>query len=141
MSGSANLTRAEAEERALLLEVPRTLVHLDLAHDDGSADIRTFRSTTTVDLLLRTPGSTFLDLDAVSVERMTVDGVAPPQDASTGTRVQLTDLSTGPHTVEIEATMRYSRDGRGLHRFVDPTDGIVYLHSQFEPFHALQVFA
>jgi aminopeptidase N len=141
MSGSANLTRAEAEERAALLEVPRTAAHLDLSHDDGSSEIRTFRSTTTIDLVLRSPGSTFLDLDAASVERMTVDGVDLPAEAFTGTRVILTDLSAGEHTVEIQATMRYSRDGRGLHRFVDPTDGVVYLHSQFEPFHALQVFA
>jgi aminopeptidase N len=141
MSGTANLTRAEAEERAALLEVPRTVVHLDLSHDDGSSDIRTFRSTTTVELVLRAPGSTFLDLDAASVERIVVDGVALPQSAFTGTRIVLTDLAAGAHTVEIDATMRYSRDGRGLHRFVDPTDGVVYLHSQFEPFHALQVFA
>jgi len=141
MSGSANLTRAEAEERAALLEVPRTAAHLDLSHDDGSSEIRTFRSTTTIDLVLRSPGSTFLDLDAASVERITVDGDELPAEAFTGTRVILTDLSAGEHTVEIQATMRYSRDGRGLHRFVDPTDGVVYLHSQFEPFHALQVFA
>jgi len=141
MSGSANLTRAEAEERAALLEVPRTVVHIDLSHDDGSPDVRTFRSTTTVDLLLRAPGSTFLDLDAASVERITLDGGEVSTEAFTGTRIVLDGLSEGPHSVEVMATMRYSRDGRGLHRFVDPTDGIVYLHSQFEPFHALQVFA
>jgi len=137
---TANLTRAEAEARAAMLEVPRTAVHLDLSHDDGSPDIRTFRSLTTIDLEVRSPGPTFLDLDAVSVERLSVDGTELSTDAFTGTRVLLPTLSAGAHTVEVEATMRYSRDGRGLHRFVDPTDGTVYLHSQFEPFHALQVF-
>jgi len=141
MSGTANLTRAEAEERAALLDVPRTVVHLDLSHDDGATDVREFRSVTTLHLVLRAAGSTFLDLDAVSVERLVVDGEARSTDAFTGTRVLLDGLSAGEHVVEVEATMRYSRDGRGLHRFVDPTDGVVYLHSQFEPFHALQVFA
>jgi aminopeptidase N len=141
MSGTANLTRAEAEERAALVDVPRTVVHLDLAHDDGSADIRTFRSRTVAEIVLRESGSTFLDLDADSVQHISVDGVPLPQECFTGTRVLLSDLTAGPHTVEVEATMRYSRDGRGLHRFVDPTDGMVYLHTQFEPFHALQVFA
>ena len=141
MSGNANLTRAEAEERAALIDVPRTAVHLDLSHDDGTPDVRTFRSVATLDLVLRESGSTFLDLDAVSVERLVVDGEQRGTDAFTGTRVLLEGLTAGAHTVEVEATMRYSRDGRGLHRFVDPTDGVVYLHSQFEPFHALQVFA
>ena len=141
MSSTANLTRAEAQERAALLSVPRTTVHLDLRSDDGSAEVRTFSARSTLDIELTAAGSTFLDLDAQSMERLVVDGQERDLAAFTGTRVVLADLDAGPHRVEVEATMRYSRDGRGLHRFVDPTDGVVYLHSQFEPFHALQVFA
>ncbi len=141
MSGTANLTRDEAAARAAVLDVARTVVHLDLSHDDGSVDIRTFRARSTIHIVLREAGSTFLDLDAESVERVSVDGVERATDAFTSTRVLLVDLAAGEHTIEVESTMRYSRDGRGLHRFVDPTDGVVYLHSQFEPFHALQVFA
>jgi len=141
MSGTANLTREEAAARAALVDVPRTVVHVDLSGDDGSAEVRTFRARSTVHLVLRTSGSTFLDLDAESVEAIVVDGEERPTDRFTGTRVLLEDLSAGEHVVEVEATMRFSRDGRGLHRFVDPSDGVVYLHSQFEPFHALQVFA
>ena len=141
MSGNANLTRTEAEERAALLDVPRTRVYLDLSHDDGSGEVRTFRSRSVLDIELRAAGTTFLDLDAASVERIVVDGQERATDAFEGARVHLSDLGPGAHTVEVDATMRYNRDGRGLHRFVDPTDGVVYLHSQFEPFHALQVFA
>jgi len=141
MSGTANLTRDEAEARAALLSVPRTIVHLDLSHDDGGTDVRTFRSMSTVHVDVHADGSTFLDLDAAEVERVTLDGEELPLEVFTGTRVLLDDLTAGDHVVEVVATMRYSRDGRGLHRFVDPTDGVVYLHSQFEPFHALQVFA
>ncbi len=141
MSGDANLTRSEAEQRSAVLEVPRTAVHLDLSQDDGSPEVREFTSVSRLDLVMREAGSTFLDLDAASMERLVVDGLERGSDAFDGTRVHLVDLAAGPHTVEVHATMRYSRDGRGLHRFVDPTDGVVYLHSQFEPFHALQVFA
>ncbi len=141
MSGTANLTRDEAAVRAAVLDVTRMVVHLDLSHDDGSVDIRTFRARSTIHVVLREAGSTFLDLDAESVESVSVDGVPRAIDAFTGTRVLLTELAAGEHAIEVESTMRYSRDGRGLHRFVDPTDGVVYLHSQFEPFHALQVFA
>jgi aminopeptidase N len=35
----------------------------------------------------------------------------------------------------------YSRTGEGLHRFPDPQDGQVYLHTKFEPFSAHRVFA
>jgi len=141
MSGPANLTRDEAQARAALLTVPRTVVHLDLTEDDGSTGVRTFRSRSVVHLDLRRAGSTFLDLDAESVQQVVVDGRVLPASVFTGTRVLLEDLGSGAHVVEVDATMHYSRDGRGLHRFVDPTDGVVYLHSQFEPFHALQVFA
>jgi len=141
MSATANLTREEAEERAALLTAPRTVVRLDLSEDDGTSGIQTFRSRSEVHLDLRTAGSTFLDIDAAEVHRVECDGTALPLEVFTGTRVLLADLTAGSHVVVIDATMRYSRDGRGLHRFVDPTDGVVYLHSQFEPFHALQVFA
>ncbi len=124
-----------------MLDASRTVVHLDLAHDDGAADITTFRSTSTVHFEVRTAGSTFLDLDAVEVHQVRLDGTGLPEEVFTGTRILVPDLAAGAHVIEIDATMRYSRDGRGLHRFVDPTDGVVYLHSQFEPFHALQVFA
>ena len=141
MSDAANLTREEAVARARLLAAPRTHVHLDLSHDDGSEDVRTFRSVSTVELHLREDGTTFLDLVAEHVERVVVDGAEQDPAACTGGRVPLEGLGAGTHTVEVTATMRYGRDGRGLHRFVDPSDGVVYLHSQFEPFHALQVFA
>ncbi len=141
MSGTANLTRQEAEEREALLDVARTIVHLDLSHDDGAADLATFRSLSTVHIDVRRAGSTFLDLDAAQVHRVRIDDVEMPAAVFTGTRILLADLAPGAHVIEVDATMRYSRDGRGLHRFIDPTDGVVYLHSQFEPFHALQVFA
>lgn len=141
MSDAANLTREEAVARAALLEAPRTHVHLDLAHDDGSDEVRTFRSVSTVELVLREAGTTFLDLVAERLERVVVDGEERDPDGYAHGRVPLERLAAGSHTVEVTATMRYGRDGRGLHRFVDPSDGVVYLHSQFEPFHALQMFA
>jgi aminopeptidase N len=141
MATEANLTRDEAQARARMLAVPRTIVRLDLSHDDGAADVRTFRSTSELHLEVREAGTTHLDLDAVSVEHVTLDGAPLSDVVHAGARIELPHLDVGAHVVTVEATMRYSRDGRGLHRFVDPSDGVVYLHSQFEPFHALQVFA
>ena len=39
------------------------------------------------------------------------------------------------------ATGRYMNTGEGLHRFVDPVDGAVYLYSQFETADAKRMFA
>ena len=41
----------------------------------------------------------------------------------------------------MEATGRYMNTGEGLHRFVDPVDGGVYLYSQFETADAKRMFA
>ncbi len=41
----------------------------------------------------------------------------------------------------VDAECRYSRTGEGLHRFVDPEDGAVYLYSHFEPAEAKRMFA
>jgi len=141
MSDQANLTRDEAALRAAQLDVPRTIVHLDLSSDDGSADVRTFRSRSELHVIARTAGATFIDIVAASLESVSIDGQHIENLAYDAGRIVLPSITEGPHVIVVEATMEYSRDGRGLHRFVDPTDGLVYLHSQFEPFHALQVFA
>jgi aminopeptidase N len=140
MAAQENLTRDEAAQRAAQLAVPRTVVHLDLS--GGSAEgARTFEARSELHLDVRIPGPSFIDVVADTVHSATLDGSPLPASASTGTRVMLPELTIGSHVVVIEATMPYRRDGRGLHRFVDPSDGVVYLHSQFEPFHALQAFA
>jgi aminopeptidase N len=41
----------------------------------------------------------------------------------------------------VDARCAYSRTGEGMHRFVDPEDGEVYLYTQYEPADARRVFA
>ena len=41
---------------------------------------------------------------------------------------------------EIEFERDYANDGEGLHKFVDPEDGQVYLYTQGEPYHAHKYF-
>ncbi|MGA0830004.1 MAG: aminopeptidase N [Nitriliruptoraceae bacterium] len=138
MTVTANLTQREAEARAALLAVPRTVVALDLS--DGDRDVRTFRARVELHLVVRAAGDAFVDHLAAEVHAATLDGRPLPGDAIAPTRILLQGLTPGDHVLAVEATMSYTRDGRGLHRFVDPTDGVVYLHSQLEPFHAHQVF-
>jgi aminopeptidase N len=132
-----NLTRDEARERAALLEVSSTRVHLDLDRGESAFGVvseLTFRA--------REACSTFVDCTAREVTRVVLDGdELDPAEVTDPTRIRLTDLAAGDHRLVVESTMDYQHEGKGLHRFVDPSDDRVYLHSQFEPFDAHRVYA
>lgn len=131
-----NLTRDEAEARArTIARVPLTRVHLDLTQ--GAEH---FRAVSELTFEVAEPSATFLDLTAAEVHRAVLDGEALDLASVTPTRLPLPHLEVGTHHLEVEATMAYRHEGHGLHRFVDPTDDRVYLHSQFEPFDAHTVF-
>src|SRR5690606_39837960 len=54
--------------------------------------------------------------------------------------IALPDLAADNELV-VHADCRYMNTGEGLHRFVDPVDGGVYLYSQFETADAKRMFA
>jgi aminopeptidase N len=131
-----NLTRAECHARAEVVSDVRAQVHLDLTTDPD-----TFSSSTHLTFRLRGAASTFVDLTAAEVHRAELDGRPLPAEAIEPTRIRLDHLDAGEHVLRIDATMRYQHEGNGLHRFVDPSDDRVYLHSQFQPFDAHLVYA
>jgi aminopeptidase N len=131
-----NLTRDEARERAALVGEVRTRVHLEFGPDP-----EVFRSDTELAFTVLAEGATFVDLTARSVELLELDGEPLEPGVVQPTRIQLPSLSPGPHHLRVVATMAYRHHGKGLHRFVDPSDDRVYLHSQFEPFEAHLVYA
>ncbi|HEX2027850.1 MAG TPA: hypothetical protein VHF25_07595, partial [Nitriliruptorales bacterium] len=135
---AGNLSREEARRRAALVRDPSYEVHLDLR---GSSE-DTFRSRTIVRFGCEEPGATtFLDLSARAVQRVEINGREHPPDVLfDGWRLTLPSLAAR-NEVQVDATCDYQRSGSGLHRAVDPVDGAVYLHSQFEPFDAHLVFA
>ncbi|WMX47073.1 aminopeptidase N [Streptomyces roseicoloratus] len=139
-----NLSRDEARERAELLSVDGYDVYLDLrsAVGESGEDVRTFRSVTT--LRFRRTGTgdaTFLDLIAPSVNAVTLNGRAlDPKAVFDGSRVTVDGLADENELV-VDAQCAYSRTGEGMHRFVDPEDGEVYLYTQYEPADARRVFA
>ena len=136
-----NLTRDDAGARAQLLAVHSYDLHLDVTDGAGHPGEETFRSTTTVRFDARTPGaSTFVDLVADRVHTATLNGTE--LDVSTYTEehgLPLTGLAAENELVVV-ADCRYSRTGEGLHRFLDPEDGQVYLYSHFEPAEAKRMF-
>jgi aminopeptidase N len=102
----------------------------------------TFRSETRLRCRCSEPGAaTFLDLTAVGVASATVNGAPVPAgafDAVAG-RLAIGGLDA-ENEIVVVADHAYEHTGVGLHRFVDPVDGAVYLHTQFEPFDAHRVF-
>ena len=49
-------------------------------------------------------------------------------------------LSAGKNTIKVAYERPYATDGSGLHRFVDPENGEVYLYTDFEPYDANRLF-
>ncbi|MFG2945729.1 aminopeptidase N [Streptomyces adustus] len=139
-----NLTRDEARERAALLSVDGYEVSLDLrsAVGDGDEEPRTFRSVTTIRFRCAEPGaSSFADLVAPGVTAVSLNGRdLDPGAVFDGTRILLEDLAADNELV-VDAQCAYSRTGEGMHRFVDPEDGEVYLYTQYEPADSRRVFA
>jgi aminopeptidase N len=136
-----NLTRDQAVERAALVTVDSYRINLGLTDGEGKPGERTFRSVTTVEFDALAGADTYIDLAADSVRSATLNGRAidvSGYDESTG--IPLTGLSER-NVLVVDADCRYSNTGEGLHRFVDPVDGEVYLYSQFETADAKRMFA
>ncbi|BBX08863.1 aminopeptidase N [Mycolicibacterium aichiense] len=132
-----NLTRDEAIERAALVTVGNYSIALDLT--TGSET--TFRSTTTVEFEALPGADTYIDLAADTVHSAVLNGHdidVSGYDESTGIALQGLEKT---NVLVVDADCRYSNTGEGLHRFVDPVDGEVYLYSQFETADAKRMFA
>ncbi|MDT7708765.1 MAG: aminopeptidase [Pseudonocardiales bacterium] len=137
-----NLTRTDAERRAALLEVSDYVVDLDLTDGGGKPGDTTFATTAVVSFTCREPGSdSWIDFVGADVASATLNGVE--LDVS-GYReddgIALPDLAA-ENELRVVATGRYMNTGEGLHRFLDPVDGAVYLYSQFETADAKRMFA
>nr|WP_223159001.1 aminopeptidase N [Microcella alkalica] len=130
------MTRAEAQERSSLVATESYDIALDL-----TTGPEVFRSTSTV-VFTATPGaSTFIDAITRTVHSVTLNGVELDAAAiADGTRIQLDGLAER-NELTVVADHEYTNTGEGLHRFVDPVDGEVYLYSQFEVPDSRRVFA
>jgi aminopeptidase N len=136
-----NLTRDQAAERAALVTVDAYRIVLDLTDGDGKPGEHTFRSMTTVEFDALAGADTYIDIAADTIHKATLNGRGidvSGYDESTG--IPLTGLAER-NVLVVDADCRYSNTGEGLHRFVDPVDGEVYLYSQFETADAKRMFA
>ena len=131
-----NLTRDEAQTRAGLLSVESYTVDLDLTVSD-----KVFESTTVLRFTCSEPGaSTFADLVGATIHEVVLNGEKLDAfDVYRDSRIRLDNLQAD-NELRVFCELPYSHTGEGLHRFVDPADGKVYLYSQFEVPDARRVF-
>ncbi|MFE6994861.1 aminopeptidase N [Microbacterium sp. NPDC057659] len=131
-----NLTRIEAQERRAVIDTQSYEVTLDLTKGDevfGSRSVVRFTAT---------PGAfTFIDLIARDVREISLNGEQlDPSAVYADSRIALEGLQA-ENVLVVDADCLYTNTGEGLHRFVDPVDGEVYLYSQFEVPDSRRVFA
>ncbi|MFT3807077.1 aminopeptidase N [Arenimonas sp.] len=103
----------------------------------------TFKATSKIDFdLSDTLSPLTVDLDKATILRLTVNGrEIRPQYNQWFITISGSDLKKGRNTVSVEFSRQHSTNGEGLHRYVDKSDGRVYLYSHFEPAAAHQMFA
>ncbi|RKR73574.1 aminopeptidase N [Frondihabitans australicus] len=126
MAAATNLNRTETRERRAILDVEAYEIDLDLTRGD-----EVFGSTTRVRFTATPGSSTFIDALAERVTGIVVNGeLIDPATAWDGSRIALTDLEAS-NDIEVVGEFAYTNTGEGLHRFVDPADGEVYLYTQY----------
>ncbi|AZN29319.1 aminopeptidase N [Flaviflexus salsibiostraticola] len=128
---SENLTRAEAAARSSIA-IDSYRVQLDVRGEETFETISTISFTADMD-------ETFLDFIGAEVSSVVVNGEERDVEWD-GARIALTGLAAD-NLVTVRGRGRYSHSGEGLHRFVDPLDGSVYLYTQYEPADCRRVFA
>ena len=130
-----NLTRIEAQERRAIVDTQSYDIALDLTR---GAEV--FGSRTVVRFGATEGASTFIDLIARDVREITLNGTPVDASAFGDSRIVLEGLRAQNELI-VDADCLYTNTGEGLHRFVDPVDGEVYLYSQFEVPDSRRVFA
>ena len=131
-----NLTRAEAEARAAIVSTEAYVIELDLTTTED-----TFRSISTV-TFTATAGerrSSISSRQRCSRSPSTARSSTPrPTSRTAASRCP---TSREHNELTVVANCAYMNTGEGLHRFVDPEDGEVYLYSQFEVADTRRVYA
>ncbi|MEX3609966.1 aminopeptidase N [Rothia sp. LK2588] len=134
-----NLSQEEAARRADLVHVDSYDVHVDLTHAADSS-IASYPTATTLRFTAQDGAETFLDYIHHSVESVKVNGeLLNTADVVEGSRIHLKNLAAD-NVVTVHGRSFYSRSGEGLHRYIDPEDGKVYLYTQYEPADSRRVF-
>ncbi len=135
--GSPVLTKAEAEARA------KTINQVDYSLDfDFSQPGDKYTGRVVIQFQVIASGRDLrIDFADGEVSRMALNGKSLSVNYNKRViSIPGKVLKQGLQRLEIDFAVEYSRNGRGLAKFVDPVDKNVYLYSDFEPYDANRAF-
>ena len=108
---------------------------------DHTSETFSGSNTITFDLNKRNHQPLTIDFEEGEIESVSINGQAA---AFTFDKWFITipqhQLLSGQNTLTIKYSRKYSTDGSGFHRFVDPKNKEVYLYTDFEPYEANRLF-
>ena len=140
MAQAPNLTRDQARERSATITTSSYDITIDLTDGNGGASEKTYRTRAVIAFTGTAGASTFVDFVGDGLVTAELNGRSLDVAGWTGTGgLVLPDLAAENELV-IDAVGLYTNTGEGLHRFVDPVDGAVYLYSQFETADAKRLY-
>ncbi len=111
-------------------------------HVDVHSSMDWFSGEVTIRFSLTDPLSDLsIDFGGGTVHRVLVNG-RPIRVDYNGFFLTLPSgtLQSGANSVSVEFEHSYDEDGTGLHRFVDPADGLTYLFTYLWPYYANRLF-
>ncbi|KUM38840.1 aminopeptidase N [Arthrobacter sp. EpRS71] len=135
-----NLSRDDAAIRSALITTHSYDVTLDV-RDAADPAVAGYPSTSTVTFSAEPGSATFLDFISGGVESVVLNGRRLDVESVVDRDRIILDGLAAENTVTVTGTALYSRSGEGMHRFVDPADGLCYLYTQYEPADSRRVFA
>ena len=140
MAQAPNLTRDQARERSATITTSSYDIAIDLTDGSGGPSEKTYRTRATI-TFTATPGArSFIDFVGDGLACAELNGRQLDVGGWTSTDGLVLDELAAENELVIDAVGLYTNTGEGLHRFVDPVDGAVYLYSQFETADAKRLY-
>ena len=140
MAQAPNLTRDQARERSATVTTTSYDIVIDLTDGNGAPSERTYRTRARIAFSATAGASTFVDFVGDGLVSAELNGRSVDVAGWTGPDGLALDDLAAENELVIEAVGLYTNTGEGLHRFVDPVDGAVYLYSQFETADAKRLY-
>ncbi|HXR68402.1 MAG TPA: aminopeptidase N, partial [Dermatophilaceae bacterium] len=140
MVQAPNLTRDQARERSATVRPSSYDITIDLTDGAGRPSEKTFGTQAVLRFSATAGASTFLDFVGDGLASATLNGQDLDVSGWTSTGGLRLDNLAADNELTVRGVGLYTNTGEGLHRFVDPVDGAIYLYSQFETADAKRLY-
>ena len=140
MVQAPNLTRDQARERSATVRPSSYDITIDLTDGAGRPSEKTFGTQAVLRFSATAGASTFLDFVGDGLASATLNGQDLDVSGWTSTGGLRLDNLAADNELRVRGVGLYTNTGEGLHRFVDPVDGAIYLYSQFETADAKRLY-